>query len=514
MPVKSLNIPLPVKGLVVDRPGEFIDAQSHSANKNVRVKRNVVENRPGTDSVGSSLEERVQRIFELETEDGNTHLIRVGITKVEKLNKTTNVWGSIAHAVLTGIATNQVDYAFPLLSGDRIVVFTNGVDAIRKYTGTGNDADLGGSPPKCKFMESFGGYLVLANITDDGSGNARPYRVQWSDTALIETWTGGNSGNTNLLLDKGEITGLKSWGNFLTVHKPDSIYVGQIISTANIFRFDRKATGIGSVSGKAIITIPTGEQAFLGSDGLHLFNGITAPLIPSPVQEELRDSINAENMHKSEAIIKEEDDEVWFAIPMGSSSEPDTIYRFNYRTGEVYKDIRTNVTTFGLFLSTDERTWDDLVGTWDEQTWRWDDRILGAAQPQVLIGDTSGVTVQVSTGVDDNGVAVDSQMETKDFTAQDLGEPEFGTMVRWMEIQIWAKGSDIKVEYSINSGSSWTEIDDIELGSDYPTDDDPDVLYFDVLSSKIRFRYSKDGLGESFTLKKYYIEGSPRERRK
>ena len=407
---RSLNIPLPIKGLVVDKPGEFIDSQSHSSNKNIRVKRFVVESRPGTEAAGSSLGERVQRIFELLTEDGNTHLLRVGITAVEKYNKAAETWADIANSALTGLATDQVDYAFPILSGARIVCFTNGVDAIRKYTGTGNDANLGGSPPKAKFIENHGPYLVLGNITDDGGGNSYPYRVQWCDTSDPETWTGGNSGSTNLLLDKGDITGIKNWGNFLTIHKPDSIYVGQLVSTSSIFRFDRKATGVGAVSGKAIVTILTGEQVFLASDGLHLFNGITAPLIPSPVQEELRDELNPEFMHKSEAIIKEENDEVWFAVPIGSSEEPDTIYKYNYRTGEVYKDIRTNMTTFGLFLSTSELTWDDLVGTWDEQTFRWNDRILGSAQPIVMFGDSSGVTAQMTTGSDDISTAVVSQL--------------------------------------------------------------------------------------------------------
>jgi len=515
MPRQTLNIPLPIKGLVIDRPGEFIDPRAHASNQNIRAKRSIVESRPGTTAVGSSLSERVQRIFELETENGSTHLIRVGLTKVEVLNKSTDTWSSIANSVLAGTETDMVDYAFPLLSGSRIVCFTNGADAIRKYTGSGNDADLGGSPPKAKYMEAFGPYLFLAHITDDGSGNERPYRVQWPDTSDPETWSGGNSGNTNLLLDKGFITGMKTWGNFLTVHKTESIYVGQLVTTSSIVRFDRKATGIGAVSNKAIVTIPTGEQLFLAPDGIHLFNGITAPLIPSPIQEELRDEMNSEYLMKAEAVVKEEDDEVWIAIPIGSNTEPDTIYKFNYRTGEIYKDNRSNMTTMGLFLNTQEFTWDDLVGDWDEQTFRWNDKILSNTQPVLIMGDSSGVTTKVSTGSDDNGSAVESIIETKDFTAQDLGTPDYGHFVRWTLIELWAKGTDLKVEYSTDSGTSWITLPNgnISLSSDYPTDDSPIILYFDVISTKTRFRFSKDGSGESFTIKKYSIRGTIRERR-
>lgn len=509
----TLNIPLPIKGLVVDRPGEFVDARSHTAGKNVRVKKSIIETRPGTTSVGSTLSERIQRYFELENEDGTTNLIRVGVTDVQKLTKATATWVSVANAALTGTEADQVDYAFPILSGARIATFTNSVDAIRKYTGIGNDADLGGSPPKAKYMEAFGTYLFLANITNDGSGNAVPYRVQRSDTGDPETWSGGNSGSSDLLLDPGPIMGIKTWGNLLTVHKRESIYVGQLLTTSNVIRFDRKSTGVGTIAFKTILTLPTGEQIFLAVDGIHVFNGITAPLIPSPIQDEIREQLNPAHMDKSEAIIKQEDDEVWISLPLGSQTNPETIYKYNYRLNEIYKDERSNLTAMGLFLSTNDISWDDAVGTWDEQTAAWDDNVLSDAHLVVILGDSTGVSTKVSTGSNDNGSAVESQIETKDFTSQDFGDPDFGSFVRWSMLETWAKGTNLKIEYSTDSGTSWATIDDISLDSDYPTDDDPDIFYFDVVSTKIRFRFSKDGTSESFTLKKYTLHAIVREKR-
>lgn len=43
MPVK-LNIPLPSKGLVVDRPGEFVDTRSLTNTWNMDVRRNLIQN--------------------------------------------------------------------------------------------------------------------------------------------------------------------------------------------------------------------------------------------------------------------------------------------------------------------------------------------------------------------------------------------------------------------------------------------------------------------------------------
>jgi hypothetical protein len=87
---------------------------------------------------------------------------------------------------LTGASTDVFSSAQPVLSGARVLVFTNFKDNIRKYTGTGNTANLGGSPPKAKYINEYGAYLVLAHV-DTGSAKYR-MRVQWSNTGDIENW--------------------------------------------------------------------------------------------------------------------------------------------------------------------------------------------------------------------------------------------------------------------------------------------------------------------------------------
>lgn len=517
MPLK-LGIPSPTLGVNVESPAEFINVRETSNNQNMRTRRGVLETRPGSSALGSSLGERVQRIFELEKIDGGTGLLRIGPTKVQSYDKSAGTWSSIAYTALTGDTQDMIDYAFPILSGARIAVYTNGIDAIRKWTGSGNDGDLGGSPPKAKYMAYFEGYLLLAFITDDGGGNTFPFRVQWSDTGEPETWTpanDNNAGSTDLVQNGAFITGIAVWGNFVTIHTADSIYVGQLVTTSEVFRFDRKSTGVGAVSGKAIATIITGEQIFLASDGIHSFNGITAPLIESPIQQELRDSMNPAVLYKAEAVVKEEDDEVWFAIPMGSSTEPDTIYKFNYRTRQIYKDARTNLTTMGLYLSVDEKAWDDLAGSWDSQSWRWDDRTLANTQPQVAFGFSDGTSLYNDpTTYDDNNAAVTSISDTKDFTCLDFGLDDYATMMRWKEVQLWATGTLVKVEYSTDGGSTWTVIGSLTLSSAYPTDDAPQMLYFDVVSSRLRLRFTKTASGDNFAIKKYYLAASKREVRK
>jgi len=115
------------------------------------------------------------------------------------------------------------------------------------------------------------------------------------------------------------------------VHKPSSIYIGHLVSGSAIFQFDRRATGVGTIANNTIVNIPTGEQIFLSKDGLRIFNGITAPLIPAPINDELRRGINPEKIHKAYGILVREKDEVWIGIPIGDLEYGYNIYKYNYK---------------------------------------------------------------------------------------------------------------------------------------------------------------------------------------
>ncbi len=256
----KLNIHLPSLGLAVDKPAEYIDSRAAVNIKNIEFNRNILRKRVGTAPLGSTLGERIQRLFELRV-GIETRMFRVGLTDVEVYNKTTNVWTSVATADLTGTDADPVDVAFPVLAGEAVAVYTNNIDAIKKCRIAGMDAVLGGSPPKCKYLQAFGPYLVLLNVTDVGTNF--PNRVQWCDTGNPESWTPGgasNAGSIDLLDDSEGITGRGMFGAYITVHKPRSIYLGQFVSTSSVINFSRRATGIGAAAAATILNLPTGDR--------------------------------------------------------------------------------------------------------------------------------------------------------------------------------------------------------------------------------------------------------------
>lgn len=443
---------------------------------------------------------------EFSREDVNYN-VRIGRDKIERYNTTTNAWVDITGTDLTGSTTDLISTAIPLLSGKPILVITNGIDNIRKWTASGNTSDLGGSPPVARFVQEYKTYLVAANIAGGTDVNQR---VQWSDTADPENWSTGNSGSIDLVEDGEAITGLNLFGSYLCVHKEHSIYLGYLVSSSAIFLFDRKSTGVGTIANGSIQNLPSGEQIFLAKDGLYLFNGVNCRTLSEAVNEEIRDSINAEYAKKAWSVLVRSKKEVWIGIPLGDSSYGETVYKYNYENGTILKDTRPNINAVWIGESTAGLTWDEMQGTWDEQSARWDGAGLAKGADVINISDINGFTYKISESTkDDNGSAVTAVWVTKDY--QDSQQ----RISRFKKLELWAKGSSVKIEYSTDHGENWTEVIDspFTLTESYPDIDSPDIIYFDVVASTIRFRFTNNGSEESLSIKQFIISYTQREMR-
>lgn len=496
-----------IGGIDVSKPGEYLDDHSVRDSVNFEIDRSIIIKRKGVSVSGTVIGQTDGDVtivggasFNREGVDYN---VRVGLDKIEYLNGET--WTDITGTDLTAATTDLVSFATPLLSGKRILCITNGIDAIRKWVPTGATADLGGTPPKAKFIQEYKTYLVCANIQ---GGVDITQRIQWSDTAAPEIWTGGNSGSLDLVEDGEDITGLNIFGNYLTVHKRSSIYLGYLVSSSKIFQFDRKATGSGAIANGSICNLPTGEQIFLSFDGIHTFNGISAPLIESPINEEIRSGLNPQHSYKATSTLVKSKDEVWIGMPMGGQTANNTIYKFNYITRTIYKDNRSNTTVMWLGKASDSSSWDDIDTTWDNYSGRWNEAQT-QEDDQINISDSNGYSYVVDdTMLTDNGNIINAYFVTKDFQiSQD-------TIGRWLALELWARGGSVTIEYSIDGGDNWTTIGTKTLDAEFPAYSSPDIFYFDVIAQNIRFRVSNIETDSTLAVKQMIVHYKRRENRK
>lgn len=499
-----------ISGLDVSKPSEYIGEQSSPNVVNFRVARSLLKKRGGVVQrgdviAGTNIEIMHGREF---TREASKYNIRISRDTVERYNVGTAAWVDITGTALTGTTFDLIDTAVPLLSGNTILCITNGIDSIRKWTSSGNTANLGGSPPKAKFIQEFNSYLVCANIT---GGVDISQRVQWCDTGDPEEWADGNAGFVDLIDDGEDITGLSLFGGNICIHKKTAIYLGTLISTNEIFRFDRKNTEIGTVANGSIVNLPTGEQIFLALDGLHVFNGAYAPLIESPINDEIREIINPPYASKAWGLLVPEEKEVWIGIPTGSETVGNIVYKFNYVTRVLYKDTRAHINCAWRATQTEELTWDEMDFPWDSVESRWDGSQLGEDAPLINFGSDDGYTYYQSFGVTgDDGEEIDAVWESKDY--QDL--EHIGRMLRWQEIRLWIRGSGtITVEYSTDEGETWTEVSGspFTLTEAFPNDVNPMIGYFDVVSTKVRFRFRNNTSTDSIDVKQFMVGYLKRE---
>lgn len=486
----------PSLGIDSSIPATYIDPRSSPRHKNVQVWKALIEKRRGGALYGATLAERVLSVGSFIRESAQSRF-RVGPTKFQGWDG--SAWQNRAHAALTGNDTHIVDWAVPELAGKKILVYTNYIDAPRKWTGTGNDALLGGSPPKCRYFINYQGYLLALNTEE--TGTAYPSRVRWPEAGNIEGWASGDYGVKDLLDDAKEITGGENFGRYAAVHKETAIYLGYLTGTSSTIRFERREAQ-GTAAGNTILNLPDGSQAYVSKTGIRLFNGVNAPLIQSPVNEELRETMNPEYIYRSFGLLMEHIDEAWFWVPIGSSQNPDTIFKYNFITRQIYKDERSGATAAGLHEITDQESWDEDPDSWDSDPTAWNSLTSQALAPRAIIGYSGGVTLERTDTPDDNGVAVDSEWETKDYTAADLGydDPE-GMEIEWQGIEMIIKGTAIDVYYSLDQGTTFTLIGRKTLTSSWPTYRAPIISYFRAFNATCRFKFKNNIIGGSFAIK-------------
>lgn len=504
------NIILPTLGIDKEIPPEYIGERSTPNCKNIQIENNIIKKRLGMTVLGTApmANGPVLAVTELYS-GGVRYVVRIGIRKAERLIG--NTWTDITPATqLSGTSSDMFSTTIPILAGARILVFTNYIDAIKKWVPIGNFADLGGVPSglRAKYVLAYGVYLILAHI-NTGSltvGN----RVQWSDTGAIETWTGGNSGSVDLVEDGNNITGMNIFGSYIAVHKETSIYLGYMVNTSDIFIFDRKYTGVGTISNNSIQNLNTGDQIFLANDGIRIFNGLSTNLIPSGINNEIAKTINYKYLSNCWSVVVPEINEYWLGIPTYGDI-PSEVYKFNYKTGQAYKDNRRIISAVGKYLKTTDITIGEMTGMikdWDSK--RFSDVYPESLNSIIIFGDRDGNTFEREKESspeykdmyqDGGSTAIDAEWETKDYEGKDPGR-----LCRWIEMQIWAYGSSVSIKYSKDSGMNWSSPISITLAGDYPTDDSPKFAYFDVVSSKIRFKISNATAGETFALKKMTVK--------
>jgi len=262
--------------------------------------------RPGLTKIGTDTIERPLALFQYDHDDENGRIVCVTTIGFYLWDKATSAWvDKTGGTPLTGTASSEVVIRTMNYGGERVIIFTNGIDVPKKWDGvTAAYEDLGGTPPECACLSVAFNRLLLGNIL--GGASPSEQSVDISEYRNPDAGYNGTVQQQYLLDSNGAIRVMESIGNRrVGVYMDDAIYIGTAVGGEFPFRFDLAYKGTeGPVALRGLTPTPDGH-IYLARDGtLRLFNGSTLSVVQRDTTDDrihafVRDTQNYDDRSKS-----------------------------------------------------------------------------------------------------------------------------------------------------------------------------------------------------------------------
>lgn len=385
-PLQILAIPIQqlFKGLnKLYRPGD--PPQWTSSLEGVEVKDGRIIGQKGVSKWNSfstaETDTPILGLFPYLAHDWTTTVVRLMPTTVKKWTGST--WSDITGTALTGDST--VKPQFCMIQNN--LAFTNeGQDPPRLWSGTGNTAAIGGTPPYCKALADYKDWLFLGNISTDGTFTdiTDGYRqVTFSDTWNTD-WAPCEADTITINETPGDIVWMGKSGDSLLIGKNDGIVALRLVGGATRFVKERLYFDKGIIAPMSVKPINRDTYIFLATDlQLYMVSGNQVQPIPRNTSSILQDTLKAT---KAATAVGEVD---WYKgvyhlfYNRTGGTWNDGRISFNYLTGEFYHRNYTNHAFTHALLAK-----------------------LTAATDPVLLASTTTLVYQVDNGTDDDGTGV------------------------------------------------------------------------------------------------------------
>jgi hypothetical protein len=461
------------------------DPRETASLDNVIVRNGVVQGRKGInefdDITSADADTPILGLMDYyNTTDATSSLLRMTPTKVRKWNSSTHAWDDITGDALTGDST--VRPQFCMVGELNTLAFTNeGQDRPRKYSGSGNTAVWGGTPPYCKAIEYYVGFLALGNISTDGS-TFSPLDIILSDDPDA-TWTECSDTDqfvTTMTLDEspGEIRALKVHGRALHAYKADCIV--SVLFTGGPTRFQRQKMDfpMGILAPLSLQGIGEFGHIFVATDrNLYINDGNAIKPLPRNVQKSLQETMSASMAPKVRSMVDLNTETYILGYQRDGSTYLDALLEYNYRTGEFSR--KSYPVEFNSMLAYKQTANTDYV----------------------RLASSSTLTYQLETGTDDNGTRVDRYFDV-DWTQ--LGMPGDKWVTGGEFVFTKAKACRVKISLAVDKSSSFQFGKTYSLAGGDPDETEVRISYqlpTPVLGSWFKFRVNMYHDGSTNTCK-------------
>jgi hypothetical protein len=225
--------------------------------------------------------------------------------------------------------TASVDSLWSFAQMGDLLLASNNVNPLIKWTGAGNVAALGvtpSGPEAAKALVRYKNYILALNVSHGGVRT--PERIDWSDLNAAETWP---TANTNTPVNKA---GQQGQGFGLIGDQLFAFYdrsIQQVVYTGDAvapFDFPTSTPQIGACSGYAIVSVDW-SIFFANEKGIYFFDGSQ----PQYISEKIEGTWKKLNLVRLPYIVgchNKRYNQVWFSIATGSSIQNDTTLVYDY----------------------------------------------------------------------------------------------------------------------------------------------------------------------------------------
>jgi len=350
-----------------------------------------------------------------------------------------------------------------------LLIFTNGKDAVKKFTGTAI-LNLGGSPPVASTLISFQNRVVLGGV------NNYPFRIQWSSAGTSETWTGGTSGSIDLVDTPDWCINFILLGNKCFLLKEETLWDIRYVGSTSVFS-PIKVADVGTEGGHTL-SRSADKIFFHSSDSFYSFDQTTLspfienlnPLLFQPGER----IVNTSKLNRAPSIYVKSLQQYWICYPT-TGNVPDTLFKLSLKDGSCSRRNEMNITAFGEYQSgaTGVTTWTMASGHWDDYLGVWRHSVINTGNPALVFAMSDGQVYEDTQSITSADTAV---FETKDFL--------FGHASRITEVRVEARFGAFTLSHSVDGGLTW------HGGRSFAAQDDwkEYILYLNLTTQTIRFK--------------------------
>lgn len=212
------------------------------------------------------------------------------------------------------ITTGQNNLWNPVIYNNLQIWFGGAPDAPFKYSGSGNAAALGGTPPSASTA------FVANNRVFAISTTANPSRISWPVLSNPEDWTGAGSGSADVVTSDGEALqcGIVTGPDTAILFKNSSTHL--MVLTRQPFPIYQLQKGIG-IAGRNAYAYANGIIYFM-TPSLRMkstVDGVNFQTYPNDIND-IFDSINTNRIQYIQGIYYQQLEWIMWVVSTGSST--------------------------------------------------------------------------------------------------------------------------------------------------------------------------------------------------